>query len=130
MRSRPLRHHGWCWWPRWRDRSRSRALFPERLLAGVRDLDPLLVGRSTLRVAVVPIPPFVGRRLRIALRRIFPDLLPAERRDVEVVPGPAHLLVAAVVDEIGAEHAVAVTVEHVRSVPFVDAEVGVKTVGD
>src|SRR6185369_1070477 len=45
-----------------------RGLFAKGLLAGVGDLHPFLVGRCTLRVAIVPVPPFVGRRLRIALR--------------------------------------------------------------
>src|SRR3546814_16093773 len=81
-------------------------------------------------VAVVPVPPLVGRGLRIALGRVLPDLLPAQRRDVEVVPGAPHLLVAAVVDEIGAEHAVAIAVEHVRAVPLVHPEVGVEAVRD
>src|SRR4051812_3146922 len=107
-----------------------RGLVAKGLLAGRRDLDPFLVGRSAFRVAVVPVPPFVGRRLRIALWRVLPDLLAAERRDVEIVPGAAHLLVAAALDEVGAEDAVAVAVEHVGAVPFVDAEIGVETVGD
>jgi hypothetical protein len=37
--------------------------------------------------------------------------LSAERRDVVVVPGVSHLLVAAVVDEAGAEHALVVKIE-------------------
>src|SRR4051794_15858605 len=43
-------------------------LLAKSLLAGGRDLDPFLVRRGTFGVAVVPVPPFVGRRLRIALR--------------------------------------------------------------
>ena len=39
-----------------------------------------------------------------------------------------HRLVAAAVDEVGAEHALAVAEEHVVAVPFVDAEVGVEAV--
>src|SRR5687767_2201588 len=67
----------------------ARALFAERRLSGVRYLDPLLVGRGIRHIAVVPVPPLVGRGLGIAFGRVFPDLLPAERRDVEVVPGAA-----------------------------------------
>ena len=65
----------------------ARVLVPERRLSGVRHLDPLLVGRCVCDVAVVPVPPLVGRGLRIALGRVFPDLLPAQRRDVEVLAG-------------------------------------------
>src|SRR5262245_4332126 len=68
-------------------------------------------------VCVVPVPPLVRRRLRVALRRILPFLLAPERRDVEIVPGAPHLLVAAVVDEVGAEDLVLVTDERVRAVP-------------
>src|SRR6266699_6794938 len=46
---------------------RARVLVPERRLSGVRHLDPLLVGRCVCDVAVVPVPPLVGRGLRIAL---------------------------------------------------------------
>src|SRR3954469_15993002 len=105
-------------------------LLAKSLLAGSRDLDPFLVGRRTFGVAVVPVPPFVGRRLRIAFRRILPDLLPSQRRDVEVIPGAAHLLVAPALDEIGAEDPVAVAEEHVGPVPLVDAEIRIETVGD
>src|SRR6185312_3723556 len=108
----------------------ARALLPERLFSRGRYLDPLLVWRCIRDVAVVPVPPFVGRRLGIALGRILPELLPAERRDVEVVPGAAQLLVAAVVEEVGAEYAVAIAVEDVRTVPLVHAEIGVEAVGD
>src|SRR5207247_3428123 len=77
---------------------------------------------------VVPDPPLVGRSLRVALRRVLPLLLAPERSDVQVVPGIAHLLVAAVVDEVRAEYAVAVAYERVRSVPLVHAEVFVEVV--
>src|SRR2546421_684754 len=51
------------------------------------------------------------------------------RGDVEVVPGVAHLFVAAVVDEVRAEHkAVVVADECVGAVPLVDAEVLVEVV--
>src|SRR3546814_20674347 len=75
---------------------RALVLVPEHRLSGVRHLDPLLVGRCACDIAVVPVPPLVGRGLRIALGRVLPDLLPAQRRDVEVVPGAPNLLVAAV----------------------------------
>src|SRR2546430_13315670 len=45
-----------------------------------------------------------------------------------VVPSIPHLLVAAVVDEVGAEQAVAVADERVRAMPLVHAEVGVEVV--
>src|SRR3546814_20606485 len=104
-------------------RSRARVLVPECRLSGVRHLDPLLVGRCVCDIAVVPVPPLVGRGLRIALGRVLPDLLPAQRRDVEVVPGAPHLLVAAVVDEVGSEHTVAVAEEPILPVPPVHADV-------
>jgi hypothetical protein len=56
--------------------------------------------------------------------------LASERREVEVCPGTAHRLVAAVVHEIRAEHAVARADERVGTVPLVHAEVGVEVVGD
>src|SRR5207245_7626937 len=79
---------------------------------------------------VVPDPPLVRRGLRVALRRVLPLLLAPERSQVEVAPGAPHRLVAAVVDEVGAEHAVAVADERVRAVPLVHAEVGVEVVRD
>jgi len=66
----------------------------------------------------------------MSLGRVLPLLLPPERGDVEVAPGAAHRLVAAVVDEVGAEHAVTIADERVRAVPFVDAEVLVELVGE
>src|SRR5947207_4601754 len=77
---------------------------------------------------VVPDPPLVRRGLGVALRRILPLLLAPERSDVEVVPSAPHLLVAAVVDEIGAEHVIAVADERVRAMPLVHAEVSVEAV--
>src|SRR5438477_11099837 len=73
---------------------------------------------------VVPDPPLVRRGLGITLRRVLPLLLTPERSDVEVVPGVSHLLVAAVVDEVGAEQAVAIADEHVRAMPLIHAEDG------
>src|SRR5262245_51756533 len=81
------------------------------------------VGRPGVLVGVVPVPPLVRRRLRVALRRVLPVLLTPKRGDVEVIPRAPHLLVAAVVDEVGAKHLVVVRAdERVRAVPFVDAE--------
>src|SRR6266568_2682929 len=93
-------------------------------------LDPLRVRRGLGVVVVVPVPPLVRRRLGIALGRVLPDLLAAEGGDVEVAPGGPHRLVAAAVDEVRAEHPLAVAEEHVMAVPFVDAEIGVEAVGD
>src|SRR5690349_9275424 len=82
-------------------------------------------------VFVVAVPPDVGLGLRVSLRRVLPDLLAAERGDVEVGPGGAERLVAALVDEVGAvDPVVVVAVEGVGAVPFVDPEVGVEAVGD
>src|SRR4051812_26096799 len=101
----------WHHRPRYPSRSDDAIAIPpltvlraERRLSSVGDGNPSLVGRSVGDVTVVPIPPFVGRGLRIALGRVLPHLLAAERRDVEVIPGAAHLLVAAIVDEVGAKH--------------------------
>ena len=78
----------------------------------------------------VPVPPLVRRGLRVTLRRVFPSFLTPERRDVEIAPSGPHRLVAAVVDEVGAEHSLAVAEEHVVAVPLIHAEVGVEAVGD
>src|SRR5438046_3355604 len=86
--------------------------------------------RSSAPWLVVPPPPLVRRRLRVALRRVLPLLLTPEGSDVEVVPSSPHLLVAGVVDEVGAEHAVAVAYERVRAVPRIHAEVLVEAVRD
>src|SRR5712675_1184423 len=104
--------------------------FPEGGLPGVRDRDPFRVGRGVGDVTLVPVPPFVRPALGVACRRVLPLLLTPERRHVEVVPDGAHRLVAAAVDEVGAEDALAVTDERVVAVPFIHPEVGVKTVGD
>src|SRR5438552_10207775 len=77
---------------------------------------------------VVPDPPLIRRSLGIALRRVLPLFLAPERSDVEVVPGAPHLLVAAIVDEVGSEHAVALVDERVGTVPFIHAEVLVEAV--
>src|SRR5438094_3839903 len=77
---------------------------------------------------VMPDPPLVRRSLGVALRRGLPLLLAPERSDVEVVPSVPHLLIAAIVDEVGAERAVAIADERVRAVPLVHAEVLVEVV--
>src|SRR5262252_4914436 len=79
---------------------------------------------------VVPDPPLVRRGLGVALRRVLPLLLAAERSDVEVAPGAPHRLVTAVVDEVGAEHLLAIADERVRAMPLVHAEVSVEVVRD
>src|SRR4029453_12290089 len=83
-----------------------------------------------LSVRVVIVPPLVGRRLRIALRRVLPLFLATKRRYIEVAPGAAHGLVAAVIDEVGAEDSVAVPQEGVCAVPLVYAEVSVEVIGE
>src|SRR5689334_9962156 len=105
-------------------------LLPERGLPGVRDLDPFRVGRGFSSVVVVPVPPLIRRCLWIALGRVLPDLLAAKRGDIEVTPRGPHGLVASIVNEVGAEHLVAIADEHVMAVPFIDAEIGVKAVRD
>src|SRR5512132_938085 len=81
--------------------------------------------RAGLVVLVVEVPPLVRRGLRVALRRVLPLLLAPERGDVEVAPGAAHVLIAAAVDEVGAEDVVAVADERVGAVPLGHAEVSV-----
>src|SRR5204863_56728 len=49
--------------------------FPERGFAGIGDLDPPLVGRGAGDVAVVPVPPLVGRGLRVTRGRVLPHFL-------------------------------------------------------
>src|SRR6266545_6933993 len=83
-----------------------------------------------LAVGVVVVPPPVRRGLRVPLRRVLPLLLAAERGDVEVVPRAPHLLVAAGVDEVGAEDPVALADKRIGAVPLVDAEVLIEVVGD
>src|SRR5262249_9218298 len=56
-------------------------------------------------------------------------LLTPEGSDVQVVPSAAHLLIAPIVNEVCAKHAVAVADECVRAVPFIDAKVLVELVG-
>src|ERR671911_382818 len=90
-----------------------------------------LVGAPrSLAVGVVVVPPFVGRRLRVALRRVLPLLLAAERGHVQVAPGGSHGLVTAAVDEIGAVDLITLADEGVVPVPLVDAEILVPVAGD
>src|ERR1700726_1672653 len=104
--------------------------FPKGGLSGVRDLDPFRIGRGLGDVTLVPVPPLVRSALGVALRRILPGLLTPERRHVEVAPGGAHRLIAAAVDEVGSEYALALADERVVAVPFIHSEVGVEAVGD
>src|SRR5579862_4519670 len=96
--------------------------------SGVGHLDPLRIGCSLGVVIVVPIPPFVRRALRVTLRRVLPGLLTPERRDIQVAPRRAHRLVAAAVDEVGAEDLAAVAEEHVMAMPLVHAKVEVEAI--
>src|SRR5918992_3428391 len=98
--------------------------------SSVGHLDPLRVRRGLGVIVVVPVPPLVRRGLRVTLRRVLPSLLTAERRDIEVAPGAPHRLVAAAVDEISAEHSVAIADECIVAVPLVHAEVAVEAVPD
>src|SRR5258708_4684361 len=98
--------------------------------SSVGHLDPLLVGRGLGVVVVMPVPPLVGRGLWVTIWRVLPSLLPAEGREVEVAPGGPHRFIAAVVDEVCAEHSVAVAEEHVVAVPFIHAQVLVEAVDD
>src|SRR5215510_6703484 len=68
------------------------------------DIDPLRVRRWLGVVVVMPVPPLVRRGLGVTLWRVLPSLLTAQRRDIEVAPSTPHRLVAAVVNEICAEH--------------------------
>src|SRR6266852_3275254 len=98
--------------------------------SSVGHLDPLRVRRGLGVVVVVPVPPLVWRSLWIALRGVLPLLLASERRYIKITPGAPHRLVGAIVDEVGAEHLVAVADECIVAVPLVHAEVGVEGVCD
>src|SRR6266851_7569159 len=100
----------------WRPWRRS----PDRL-SHLSESTPSLGRPGVASVFVVPVPPRVRRRLGVTLGRVLPVLLAPESGQVEVAPGAPHCLVAAIVDEVGAEHAVAVADERVRAVPFVHA---------
>src|SRR6185437_14165027 len=75
-------------------------------------------------------PPLVWSTLGIAFWRILPRLLTPERRHVEVAPGGAHRLVAATVDEVGAEDAPVLLDERVVAVPLIHPEVDIEAIGD
>src|SRR5216684_2344213 len=98
--------------------------------SSVGHLDPLRVWRGLGLVVVVPVPPLVRRGLGVTLWRVLPGLLTTERRHIEVAPGGSHRLVAAAVDEVCAEHPLAVADECIVAVPLVDAEVHIEAVGD
>src|SRR5215204_4661956 len=104
--ARRARATGWRPRPRRRPTARAprAALRRGRVRQGVLEDGPVVV-------LVVAVPPHVGLRLRVALRRVLPDLLAPERGDVQVVPGVAHLLVAALVDEVRAEDPVVLVAE-------------------
>src|SRR5277367_3016723 len=82
------------------------------VFSSVGHLDPLRVRRGLGAVIVVPVPPLVRQGLGVTLRRVLPSLLTAERCDVEIAPGGPHRLVAAAINEVGAEHPLAVAEEH------------------
>src|SRR6185312_7782190 len=107
-----------------------RALLAEISDPGIGHLFPFPVGRSLRAIVIVPVPPLIRRALRVTLGRVLPNLLPPERRNVEVAPDGSHCLVAAPVDEIGAEDLPAIAKEHVVTVVFVHAEVHIEAVGD
>src|ERR687895_607980 len=79
-----------------------------------------LATRELLDELVTSAPP-KDREVEVAKRKARA----AERRDVEVAPRAPHRLVAAAVDEVVAEHPVAVADEGVGAVPLVDADIGV-----
>src|ERR1051326_175951 len=93
------------------------------------DINPLRVRRGLSTVVVMPVPPFVRLCLGVAFWRVLPTLLAAEGGDIEIAPDCSHRLIAAAVNEIGAEHPFAVTEEYVMAVPFIDTEVLVEAVG-
>src|SRR5213075_620276 len=86
--------------------ARSRCIVASCGCAAPADLFEDLGRGFVVAVLVVPPPPLVRLRLRVAFRRVLPLLLAPQRSDVEVVPSVPHLLVTAVVDEVSAEHAI------------------------
>src|SRR5215472_8334057 len=94
------------------------------------DIDPFWIRRGFGVVVIVPVPPLVRLGLRITFGRVLPGLLAAERCDVEIAPDGPHGLVATVVDEVCAEHALTVAEEDVVAVPFIHAEIFVEAVCD
>src|SRR5690349_16848146 len=110
---------------------RISATLSEGGFSSVGYLDPLRIRRVLCVIVVVPVPPFVRRSLRVTRRRILPNLLTTERREIEVTPDGPHRFVAAIIDEVGAEHLIVIVAdEHVVAVPLVYAEVGVEAVCD
>src|SRR5918998_1352644 len=73
--------------------------FSRRLLPAQSGSAPVVATSAPLLVLVVQVPPLVWRCLRVALRRVLPLLLAPESGQIEVAPGAAHRLIAAVVDE-------------------------------
>src|ERR1700678_1157882 len=102
----------------------------ESRCSDLHHLDRLRVNWSTGCVFVVPVPPLIRWCLWVTRGRVLPLLLAAERSHVEVVPGAPRRLVATAVDEVSAEHAVAIAEKYVVTVPFIDAEVRIEAVED
>src|SRR5215213_7980746 len=76
-----------------RDRARQAATSPlraPRAAVARQAAHPRRVRSGAGSVGVVVVPPLVWRGLGIALRRVLPLLLAAERGDVEIVPGAPH----------------------------------------
>src|SRR5437868_13521497 len=94
------------------------------------DVDPLRVRRGLSAIVVMPVPPLVRRGLGVTLWRVLPTLLTSKRRDIEIAPDGPHRLIAAVVDEVRAEHLIALADENIVTVPLIDTEVHVEAVGD
>src|SRR5580704_4682684 len=123
--ARRVKHHQWA----------DSLVFTSVALAegdflGVGHFDPLRARRDLGVVVVMPVPPLIWRSLRITGWRVFPDLLTPEGRDIKVTPDGPHRLVTPLVDEVCAEHPLAVANERVVAVPLGHTEVGVETVGD
>src|SRR5438552_3365314 len=68
------------------ERERSRASLSPSLpsLNSALDLAAPLLGRLTVAVFIVPVPPLVRRGLRVALGRVLPLLLAPKRSHIEV----------------------------------------------
>src|SRR5213592_3975660 len=75
--------------------------------------EPLSSVYKILRISVlvVPAPPLVRLRLRVPVRRVFPLLLPTQRRQVEERPHAAERLGAAIRREVRAEDVVVLSNE-------------------
>src|SRR5690606_34757390 len=79
---------------------------------------------------VVPVPPLIGRRLWIAFRRVFPVFLPTQWGNVQVIPGAAHLFIAAIIEKIGSEYLAAISIKDISAVPFIHTEISIEAVCD